>query len=305
MSTQVVPTSQTSTPVKVKTEEFMTILEHITESFVKALTAASSARASDRPPRPPQSRPRSNNCHFCDLPDHYGHNCEVAADYIKQGKCKHNIKGRITLPSSAFIPRDIPGKCFKEHLDEWHHCNPGQTAAGQLMYNVLSQAVTKPRVVLATWQTHPDIFEAQTILSPQLSTQDRINSLERELLQLCNRKIEGTARLKSKNDRTTDVEITEEPPPRKQVMRPEVMINCTRPPVTRSVPAPMYIQKLSNSFLMISEVLTFHAPIDFSPLKGHNKSVPPLAHTLAQSHQGGQTTCIQPVGLFRHSPFTS
>ena len=74
----------------------------------------------------------------------------VAADYIKQGKCKRNIKGRITLPSGAFIPRDIPGKCFKERLDEWHSRNPRQTAAGQLMYNVLSQAVSEPRAVLAT-----------------------------------------------------------------------------------------------------------------------------------------------------------
>jgi hypothetical protein len=103
-----------------------------------------SARASDRPPRPPQSGLHSNNCHFCNLPDHYGCDCEVAADYIKQGKCKHNIEGRITLPSGTFIPRDIPRKCFKEHLNEWHHRNPGQTAAGQLMYNVLLQAVSKP-----------------------------------------------------------------------------------------------------------------------------------------------------------------
>jgi hypothetical protein len=93
------------------------------------------------------------------------------------------------------------------------------------MYNVLSQAVSKPQVVLATRQTHPDMFKAQTVLSPQLSTQDRIDSLEHELLQLCNRKIEGTARPKSKNNRMTDVEITEEAPPRKQIMRPEVMIN--------------------------------------------------------------------------------
>jgi hypothetical protein len=68
MSTQVVATSQASAPVEVKMEEFTTILERITESFVKALAAASTARASDRPPRPPQSGTRSNNCHFCNLP---------------------------------------------------------------------------------------------------------------------------------------------------------------------------------------------------------------------------------------------
>jgi hypothetical protein len=81
-------------------------------------------------------------------------------------------------------------------------------------------------------QTHPDMFEAQTVLSLQLLTQDRINSLERELLQLHNRKLEGITRPKSKNNRTADVEITEEAPPRKQVMRPEVVINRMKPPVT-------------------------------------------------------------------------
>jgi hypothetical protein len=50
--------------------------------------------------------------------------------------------------------------------------------------------------------------------------------------------MEGTARPKSKNDRTADVEITEAPP-RKQVMHLEVVINRTRPPVPRSTPTPL------------------------------------------------------------------
>ena len=229
-------TSRTSAPAEVKTEDLAAILERITESFVKALSAATTARVSDRPRYThTHSGPGSNNCHFCDLPAHFGRDCEVAADYIKQGKCKRNIEGRITLPSGAFIPRDIPGKCFKERLDEWHSRNPGQTAAGQLMYNVLSQAVSEPRAVLATRQTHPDLFETQTVLSPQLSTQDRIESIERELLQLRNRKPEGANRPK---ERQADVEIPEEAPTRKQVMRPEVVINRTKPPVTRSAPTP-------------------------------------------------------------------
>jgi hypothetical protein len=76
------------------------------------------------------------------------------------------------------------------------------------------------------------MFEEQTVLSPQLSIQDCIDSLEHELLQLHNRKLEGITRPKGKNDRMADVEITEEAPPQKQVMCPEVVINRTRPPVT-------------------------------------------------------------------------
>jgi hypothetical protein len=188
MLTQVVPTSQTSTLVEVKTEEFTTILERITESFVKALTAASTARQSDRPPRPSQSGSRSNNCHFCDLPDHYGRDCEVTADYINQGKCKRNIEGRITIRRihRRMAPSQPRSDCCR--------------------------TVDVQRTLASSLQTSSDIsdvtdshmFNQQTILSPQLSMRDRIDSLEREVLQLRNRKFEGTGHSKGKASRCRD-----------------------------------------------------------------------------------------------------
>src|SRR6267154_1542480 len=84
-------------------------------------------------------------------------------------------------------------------------------------------------------QTHLDLFEQQMVLSLQLSTQDCIESIEHELLQLRNRKPEGVNRPK---ERQANVEIPEEAPTRKQVMRPEVVINHTKPPITRSAPTP-------------------------------------------------------------------
>ena len=229
-STQLVSTSKAAASGEVKTKELATILERITESFVKALDAATSARSSDKAPRAQQSGPRSGNCHFCGESGHFIPDCKTAFDYIEKGKCKRNVEGRITLPSGAFVPRDIPGKDFRDRIDEWHRRNPGQVAAGHLMYNVLSQAVSEPRAVLATRQTHPKLFDTQTVLSPQLSTQERINSLERELLQLRNRKLEGAAR--------SDVDIPEEAHPRKQVLRPEVVISRAKPPATRNEPSP-------------------------------------------------------------------
>ena len=59
-------------------------------------------------------------------------------------------------------------------------------------------------------QTHLDLFEQQMVLSLQLSTQDSIESIKCELLQLRNRKPEGVNRPK---ERQADVEIPEEAPP--------------------------------------------------------------------------------------------
>src|SRR6267154_1549276 len=229
-STQLVSTSKAMASGEVKTEELATILERITESFVKALDAATSARSSERAPRAQQSGPRSGNCHFCGESGHFIPDCKTAFDFIKKGKCKRNVEGCITLPSGAFIPCDIPGKDFKDRINEWHRRNPGQVAAGHLMYNVLSQAVSEPHAVLATRQTHLKLFDTQTVLSPQLSTQERINSLERELLQLRNRKLEGAAR--------ADVDIPEGAHPRKQVLRPEVVISRAKPSASRNEPSP-------------------------------------------------------------------
>ena len=158
---------------EIKTEDVAALLERINETMAKLLMAQANPQA--------QQPAQSMNCHFCGGPDHLGRNCMVAADYITQGKCRRNTEGLIVLPTGAFIPRDIPGRWFKDRLDEWHIRNPGQLAAGQLMYNVLSNAVSEPRShVLATRRTHPDLFED----SLSLSTDQRIQTLERELLQL-------------------------------------------------------------------------------------------------------------------------
>jgi hypothetical protein len=122
---------------EIKTEDVAALLERINDTMAKLLMAQAT------PQRPPP--PKNNNCHFCGLPDHLGRNCMVAADYITQGKCRRNTEGLIVLPTGAFIPRDIPGRYFKDRIDEWHIRNPGQATTRQLMYNVLSHTVADPR----------------------------------------------------------------------------------------------------------------------------------------------------------------
>ena len=158
---------------EIKTEDVMTLLECINNTMAKLLMVQAA------PQRP--SQPKNDNCHFCGLPGHLGCNCMVAADYIIQGKCKQNTKGLIVLPTSAFIPRNIPGRYFKDHIDKWHVCNPGQVNIGQLIYNVLSNAVAEPcSHSLATCSTHSNLFDDLSTLS----TDQHIQTLEHELLQL-------------------------------------------------------------------------------------------------------------------------
>jgi hypothetical protein len=211
---------------EVKTEDLAAILERITESFVKALTAATTANArSDRPPRPAQL---SANCNFCDEPGHFARECLIALEYINAGKCRRDQMGKIILSTGAWIPRDLPGKCFKDRIDEWHRRNPGQIATGQLMYNVLSQAVAEePTPVIATRQTHPDLFGAQ--IQP-LSADQRIASLERELYQLRGMRLRSSGRKEREpNVDFPDEEPKKDEPKKKQVMRPEVVIPKAKP----------------------------------------------------------------------------
>jgi hypothetical protein len=223
------PTSATSTTAaitqsspavpQVKTEDFVSMMERMNDTMSKLLQAQAN------PPR--QSSTRSMNCHFCGDLAHLGRNCGVAAEYIAQGKCRRNIEGLIVLPTGAFIPRDIPGRWFKERIDEWHNRNPGQMATGQLMYNVMSQAVTEPRVV-ATRQTHPNLLQESTYIPSPLSTEQRIQSLERELLQLRTRRAEPRTRSKTQATCETDDEDIEKAQPKRKVLRPEVVIPVTK-----------------------------------------------------------------------------
>ena len=103
---------QSNQSTEVKTEDFTAILKRITDTFVKALTAAT-----QRPDRLTQS---NATCNFCDELGHFNCECLVAVEYINAGRCRCNQEGRIVLLNGASIPRDIPGKCFKDRIDEWH-----------------------------------------------------------------------------------------------------------------------------------------------------------------------------------------
>ena len=104
-------TSLTSTLSKeIKAKDFASIIERITESFVKALSAQNVAPCTsspaDRPPRPPNT---NSGCSYCGLLDHFICDCNIVNEDIQLGKCRHNHEGKVILSTSGFIPQDIPG----------------------------------------------------------------------------------------------------------------------------------------------------------------------------------------------------
>ena len=105
------------------------MIERVTESFVKAMGWQKSTRAAVGTPRL-----TGGNCNFCGSPEHFIWECQVVLDYIREGKCKRNIEGKVVLPSGMFLPRDVAGLWLCDRFDVWHMRNPNQTVAVQMMY---------------------------------------------------------------------------------------------------------------------------------------------------------------------------
>ncbi|PPQ76748.1 hypothetical protein CVT24_012269 [Panaeolus cyanescens] len=125
------PTSSPSLPFK--SEDISQLLNEI--SSLKLAVESLKANQGNRSSNPPRNR--SPGCNFCGK-DHYIRACELVNDYIRAGKCKRNVEGKVTLPSGAFVPSDIPGALLKDRIDEWHRRNPNQLAAAQLLNSIAS-----------------------------------------------------------------------------------------------------------------------------------------------------------------------
>ena len=68
-------------------------------------------------------------CNFCGVPGHFIRKCEAVEEFIRFGKCKRSPEGWVILPSGAQVPHSIQGAWLRDHVEEWHRQNPGQTAA--------------------------------------------------------------------------------------------------------------------------------------------------------------------------------
>ena len=111
------------------------------------------------------SPPCDLHCHFCGG-GHFKNSCDVLKEYICDGKCILRDDGRIALPDGHFIPGTIAGKMFKDRLDEWLWQNPDP-----------APATTTNSLLL-------DIFPNPVTALFQLTADDRIHSLEKEIFAL-------------------------------------------------------------------------------------------------------------------------
>ena len=107
--------------------------------------------------------PRNHCCHFCGG-EHWKSSCEVLKEYIHDGKCILCDNGHIVLPGGCFIPGSVTRKTFRERLNEWHQQNPVSTS-------------TTNALLL-------DVFPNLTVGVLQLSLEEHILSLEKELFTL-------------------------------------------------------------------------------------------------------------------------
>ena len=98
---------------------------------------------------------REIKCNFCGK-DHFIRNCELVEEYRHAGKLKHNVDGKVVLPTGAFVPHDIPGNLLKEQIDEWHRRNPGQLATATISSAtmILAETTTAPATVSPAQTAH-------------------------------------------------------------------------------------------------------------------------------------------------------
>jgi hypothetical protein len=130
------PTQPTS--LYIKAEDLLMLFEQMAQSFLKVLTpqksttnhASSSTNAQVMTTLDPLS------CAFCGQSGHFIAQCLICADYITNEKCTRNLEGKIVLPNGQYTPRSIPGQFIKDHIDEWHKCNPVKSTSSSLMYEI-------------------------------------------------------------------------------------------------------------------------------------------------------------------------
>ena len=117
---------------------------------------------------------------FCGSPKHFMRACPEVTEYIRIGKCKRNIDGKVVLSSGAFVPREIMGGNLKDRVDKWHRRNPGQLATGQMMFMV--NTAPTHLMMIASQHDSPSLLDVTPTY--QLTNVQRIASLKRELFTL-------------------------------------------------------------------------------------------------------------------------
>ncbi|KAH9025616.1 hypothetical protein EDB84DRAFT_1564013 [Lactarius hengduanensis] len=126
-------TASTSAEIKTEIQSAMaSAIATMGEMFKSALESQSPGDRARSTGNTRQTE-QSTKCNFCGVPGHFVRECEIVAEYMRLGKCKRSVEGKIVLPSGAFLPRGITGTWLRDRIDEYHKQNPGQVGAAQML----------------------------------------------------------------------------------------------------------------------------------------------------------------------------
>jgi hypothetical protein len=141
LTSTLVPTTSTSAP-QIKSEDLSAIFEKFASTLITALAGSrpNNNNYSNNVPCPNpgfrQDQLENLICIFCGLSGHFISDCLVCQAYINDRKCKKNPEGKVVLPNGQFTPRNIPGHCIKDWIDEWLRRNPDTMITPVLMYGI-------------------------------------------------------------------------------------------------------------------------------------------------------------------------
>lgn len=270
----------------VKQEDLGTLFTEFTKSIVDAISQSSRAWPAQGAPST-NTAPRSSNCNFCGGP-HFIRECDKVEEMIREGKCRRNTEGKVVLPSGAFVPREIPPGLLSERIEEWHRRNPNQLAAATLLHTI---GFNNPSIIPT-----PDPISKQTF---QLSTSDRIATIEAELFNLRarNQKFTPLVRTRAQKARapTTDLDDEEEDVAAVRAARQPRIEEVDDEEGTRSVPnkdVPAATEPITITQPIIAPEHPFHNAKDaaYAPPTIRNVGAPVKAPAIAKKNDPAYKT---------------
>jgi len=118
---------------------------------------------------------------------HYYQSCPIIADYISQGLCKcDNMKRVVLMDGTLVTTRLVPGKCIKEHIDNWLKSRTPPTVSTNIVEaisatplfltsDILSQEVCTSKVLLA------DLEELRLLDTVAVSTLKQADTIRKRI----------------------------------------------------------------------------------------------------------------------------
>ena len=175
--------SHTLTPCDPLISSTSPLLDVSAKNIAKHRTMSQLAQSSSTFDRTSRNSPETPCCNFCGRPDHFIRQCPDAEEYIRRGRCRRTLEGKIALPTGSFVSRDVPGRFMKFRIDEWHRRNPGHLGSSRYTPRIVPNAVDPARCLYLSSPLRSRVVPTVETSNSGLSIPDRIKEIESELDQ--------------------------------------------------------------------------------------------------------------------------